>query len=1275
MIRRLPLLLALLATAPALAQDDGAASAGTAGAGPTQDTPEASETVAAVERDNTRDPAQVEAYKAVKQRFAERTAEFEDDVRRYLQVQRRDELAKVSDGYDALVQTLEERERAQRDLAIKRLEEFLLRYPDVPDTDNIRFRLAELYYEKAIEDWLEAQAGFSDKEEEYDRKYDEAVKALEAGDPTLFEQLEELETPMKDLGRSIELYGAIISRNEPLPPEERWENLDRAYYSLGFAYMDTQSKQHDYLQARKAFQELLRVAGEESDLADAAHMFLGKLLFEEEKRFEDALAEYAAVVEKGPKGDYYDDAMFQLAWTYYKLAGTNPDYEPRALELFAKILDDSEIEMQESGTESAYAPDARLNMARTLADVADRLPFDDERTAIDIADAFFAEVGQRPWERDVYIALAEVLAGCIPVPDACPPGEQNFGMFRVDWAIDVYERLQTDPRWVKEPDNPAFQMKKIWLLRHKDVPNLDEDLPREQALFVDRYGETTRDAYTGEEKPNPWWVANRNNPEALDLVRQAVEKSLSQVAIGIMKQAQQENDPGLYRSAADKFREYLDNFPIADNFFENQWYLANALLKAEPRDAGQPWGPHAEALREYRSLVQSRDNHPYGDGALFGVMSARQNILLAQGKPLDQLPADAEVEEVYTTDQGKEITRYKLSDDHVALIDSMDLILGHEFTEPAKEGIPDYREALASNRDFLMYTPALIYRQHNHLDKARERAEVLLAAGAEDLDYRCNTEEVSFAANIIAQTYEQEGDLEAYSAATKRFRQYFDQCGAKKESWEKLGEQVDFIICQNKKDGGDRLAAAQCFEGWFEERDCEDRANRENEKCRFALYNAANSYDIVGRAEQANDMFERYVSLYPKDDLSLPLFMRIANNYESTFDLDQAISYYERLVANDPRREYAGTADAMYNAAFLKVGIGDHRGAAEGYERYARVNSELADAEDVMFRAGEQWEEVSDREALRFYDRYLRTYGPGKPGSNPSHVVEVKYRIAQLREGNRRAYERAMDEMQQTFDDYLEQGVALSPKANRLAAEWAFDKLQDAYATLTDDQLSGDQDRDNAMLEEKDAEEIPAFETEARELIRKYKDFEYGTGAFYYLGAAKLYIAELIYAMDCPFDDMETCDVWWELYEENWRPLAVEFEDVARKRFQALIQQGKEAKMHSEWIDRAYETLNKLDPFNFPDVKSEARGGTDLEGLPRVRPLDIPDPSDPSAERPGETGGVDAPPAPEGDVPSAPDGAPDEAPVPEPAGAPEPAGTPPAETTPSEGGDSPWGNR
>lgn len=1151
--------------------------------------------VASVEQNDRRDPQEIEAYRQVLERFNARAVEFQEEVGRLVEERKREELGKVSQGYDIKVLELEERERAQRDLAIQRLREFLVRYPTAPDSDNVRFRLAELYYERAIIVWIEEQMRFGERAEEYDLKVEEAQRVFdEEGDPTLLENLEPPDNPEKDLGPSIELYQQIVRRNEPLPPEERWSNLDRAYYSLGFAFMDTQAQQYDLKRARMSFQELLRVAGSDSDLADAAHMFLGKILFEEEKRYEDALQEYKAIVDKGPSSDYYQDAIFQLAWIYYKLAARVEEYEPKALELFTKILDESQQAMIETGRESDYASDARLNLARMIADNAE---FDESVRPVDVARSFFERIGERPWERDVYLALAEVLAGCIPEPDPCPGGV-TLGRYMVDEAIDVYEALQTDPRWVKEPDNPNYQMKIIWLLPRRFDPDVQTEVPEQQRVLVERYGETFRDPYTGEEKPNPWWIANRNNADALDSVRQFIEGSLSLVAQGLLVQAQESSDPELYRQSADRFREYLNKFPIADNFYINQWYLANALMEAAPQEGERPWRPLEDALREFTSLIQTRDNHPYGDGSIYRLADVRREILKVKVDdygPLDQLPPNAEREEVVTTDFGKEIEVFKLSEDHRAYIDAMDLVLSYDFQEPFDDSLPDYRDAVAENRAYLLYTPAMILAVHNRFDEARERAEKVIAEVPD-------TAEASYAANLIVLAYNSEGNLQEVRNQTRRFANMTFDDPEMKEKFGKMYEDASFIQCQQYSQAGERLKAAECYEAYLDE-----FADTGAEKYKFALYNAAQNYEIYGRAERANDLFERYVNLYPDDDQARKITMRIAGNYEATFELDKAVQYYNLVIDNDPKREFSGTPDAIYNVAFLKVGLADHRGAAQGYERYAKYFPDKEDAVDVLFRAGEQWELVSDRDARDFYQRFLRTYGPGGSASNPNYVIEAQYKLANFLPEGSAAYDRAMDELLETFDRYVEQGITLGPEARNMAAGWAVHRLQQKYDALTDAELTRDEERDFDLIERKAQVEVPEFSREATRVANTYSDFEHGTGALYLLSRAFLWIAELGYSMECPrgYSDDE-CDLWYELYETDTRPLFEEFEERARAGFTRLIEFAKAQKRHSPWIDRAYSDLNRLDPFNYPDVKQELRGEPEIKVLPDLLPLDVP---------------------------------------------------------------------
>jgi hypothetical protein len=283
--------------------------------------------------------------------------------------------------------------------------------------------------------------------------------------------------------------------------------------------------------------------------------------------------------------------------------------------------------------------------------------------------------------------------------------------------------------------------------------------------------------------------------------------------------------------------------------------------------------------------------------------------------------------------------------------------------------------------------------------------------------------------------------------------------------------------------------------------------------------------------------------------------------------------------------------------------MGNPRLAAKGFEEYAKRFPDQADAESVYFRAGEQWEKVSSSEAIKFYERYISRYGR----KNPDNLISAKYRIAQVNRGQGRksAYVRAMDQLVVEYDRLVDAGTNLRPGSRHMVAERAFELLQKDYEEYATGAMVGIEAKDQAMLLAKD-KEWPAIEEKALALIKKYNDFEYGLGAFYLMASSQLFIAELGYSMECPRKySEEECDIWYEINDEQNLPMYDEYQEKAIERLKALIGQAKKKGRHTKWVDMAYETLNRLDPFLYPAVKEEHRGDSAAQDYPTMRPMSI----------------------------------------------------------------------
>lgn len=1073
---------------------------------------------------------EVEAWRAARARYNERLTELDNDTRRLVDIRAEEVRARLTSGYDQLIDTLAQLELSQRSLAQARFEGFLDRYDDSPEADSVRFRLADIYFERAKDDYLESDRQFS--------------LSLDTDD---LDDLDSLaDTPVADYSPSIALYERIVADNLARPVNERYERLDAVYVMLGYCFSAEESLQRDTAFARESYRGLIdNVPG--SELLDRAHLQIGNFLFDD-NRLSAAAAEYQRVYDKGPEGGFYDRALYQLAWTYYK----DNEFD-LAMQHFVELLDRSEDRFAATGRVSEFAPDAIKFMAFSLNDLHDR-DFSG-RTAMQIATDYFAKIGERPYQWDVFVQLADVLTRYSKTAE----------------AVDVYTTLQSDQRYRHRPENPMFQQYVVDIFARDLLLRDDIKAGEARLVLTDRYREGS-----------DWYLANRNNPEALSTARKYIEESLIFVAQEHLARAQEQDSVEEYNKAVARYREYLEKFPIADDFYTAQWFLVASLVGASDLDAAEVEG---------RSLMRSSRYHPYGDGAIALVFDIVQRRLIASNGLLAP-PEGATVERAYTTPGGREVTRYAVETVLADFVQMSDVMLSHKFTEPPPDAtsLPDVRDYVDSNRPALSYQPgqALFYR--NRYDEARERLEVVVSKYP-------RTRQGSQAATLILDSYALEGDLD-------KLRQY-----AQKYSMMSIGEagkvDVDGKFASRLEDASFKLAMQYAEQGEYEQaalafiqfRGDFPRARLEIRQ--FALENAAFYYQEIGRIQDANRLYEQFINEYPKADASRPLFLRIASNYEQSFELEKAIDYYERLVRNFPSATDAPIA--VYNAAFLRVGLGRHAEAAAGYERYSRDFKDQGDRERTQFRACEQFALVSDARALECWPRYLKEYGY----ENPDRALEAMAAIAGIydRRGDRRAFDRQQDEIIKAFDAIVAGGGEVLLAGRDYAAGARIRYVIEAYDKYATDKLTGNFDRDSAMLSGREAK-IPEIAAMADDVLRRYGSFEHGTRASYIKAMLLLNHADLGLSIRPPkglSDDQEIA--FFELLDERVFPVYREFEDKGIEALVEIVEFAKRSKRHAEAIDLAVAELNRRRPAQYPALKREVVGQVDSSNPVVVKPL------------------------------------------------------------------------
>jgi len=351
-----------------------------------------------------------------------------------------------------------------------------------------------------------------------------------------------------------------------------YDNAVELYQRLLEAYPDYRRNDTVLYQLARAYEiggrndEALEVLDELVDkypatpLIDEVQFRRGEMLFLR-KDYNRAEQAYQAVVAYGDGSRFYEQSLYKLGWSQFKLAWHEDSLEP-----FFKLLDRKiggiELHEGEDRLQALSRADQELveDTFRVLS-----LSFSYMSGAESI-DKFFAARGQPDYAWVIYMNLGDLYLD-----------KERF----VD-AAETYESfVNQDPY---HPKAPLLQVEVIEAYKRGGFPSL---VLEGKKGFVERYG-----------MDGPFWV--RNPREQNTAVAAHLKANLTDLAKYYHAEAQHGGKRSDYQEAARWYRKYLAYFPGEPDTANTNFLLAEILFESQDYD---------EAKTEYERTAYAYPMH------------------------------------------------------------------------------------------------------------------------------------------------------------------------------------------------------------------------------------------------------------------------------------------------------------------------------------------------------------------------------------------------------------------------------------------------------------------------------------------------------------------------------------------------------------------------------------------------------------------------------------------------------------------------------------------
>lgn len=1073
--------------------------------------------------------------------FSEKTAELEA---RYA--------SRIADA-------LATKDERHRDI-IAQLEKFIADHPDHKQfTPDAMYRLADLYLDVA-DDAVDYADPTTDPIADYTKSLDLWENIIRK-----FPDYRQMPAVLyllgyygktKDERRSLVLFLALTCANRyhwdsaapPIPTrDEALAKIDRK--DLVDPYADCQGWQG-------ADPELVRHAWVRG-IADYHFSIPGEL--------DESISGYLKVVDQAKDSPLYAEALYKLAWSYYKR-----DFLLESIKRFDESVKLYDEIVAKGGIPSLELREESLQyIAIGFTDPWDNETDPDPVKAFERARDFYKGRENEPHVRDVWEAM----------------GAAFMELQAYDQAVDAL-RYAIGPPWELHPRNPVV---------HQQIVDAYE--AKGDKFAVDA---TAAELATRYAPGTPWYVANEKDREAMENQRRIAERALYAAARnthlaatnlrkeyelgGKTEPALKEEYLRLYASAVKLYQTFIKQYPESDYAYEFTYYQGEALFFSEK---------YMEAVEQYRWVRDHREL----SSAFF--LDAAKSILASY---------EAEVARQVAAGQLPEL-RVPTAAELKAMPQPLQpMPIPPLYLEMQREW-DEYQNVVTDPQTAPQQgiNAALVSLAYLHLDDAIARMEKVMTKF-------CGAPAAASAKDGLLALYEATGQLEKFTEVNNRFINA--KCGdaAAIAAAQSQNRSVEFLKAGQIYAENRFLEAAEAFYRYYKQAPAGDADGA------TALYNSAAAYSQADRPKTAISLFKEFTKSTDPVFRQSPFFleaMRLtAQSQQSVFDYDAAIATNLELyrvakdakargivppppLGNEPQRTTDQIAlEALYNAAVLAELDRDFAQAVQLFSKYEAEEPNRARKGEAAWATVRIQKTAQDvLKLIAAADRWRKTYGAD--AGNEDAYVQSYYDTAMVwkRKGKTKEAEAAG---QQAIQAWVARGSIKNGKGAKMAGEWALAAAEKHFlnvftpfkVTETAKTLERSQ-AIKALLEQKTLEAQDKYLA-----LDAYGVAEYSMAAKVRYGETLARFAEKMAAVPIPkyiLDaDKKNPDAGViATYEERLGQNLAKYVEQAKAQWVEVVDLAKRTGVSNQWSQLALENLNREFPDEFPVLHQELFTGTE----------------------------------------------------------------------------------